>query len=221
MAPELWSENMGQTHIASMLGVSNLDNNPLNMSVIAPTDLLLRAFYVNRTLNSAGRNGLQSFLDVSLMWDLQNLSQSLAAGQVAGIVVAIVAVAIGAVAAVLYMNRRWLLSSCCTIKPDKDPKGGSLLPRVLADTVAHFSGDKDIQGAASAPGELAANSAISSSRQKSGPSQDIVQACRNLFMRKSANEAGELVLQSVLGEGSYGKVRLSCDVSYQGLCSTG
>eukprot|EP00878_Enallax_costatus_P007009 GHUV01007345.1.p1 GENE.GHUV01007345.1~~GHUV01007345.1.p1 ORF type:complete len:1094 (+),score=299.39 GHUV01007345.1:294-3575(+) len=219
MDPALWSNDMGHSRIAGMMGIPNLDDNPLNMSLMGPTDLLIRGFWVNRSSASGGQDGLESFLDVMLLWEQGSNSQSLTDGQIAAVIVAVVmAVLAGAVVAVLFARRRKHRRSAC--KTD-DPKGGSLLPRVFAEAACRYSNDKDSDGSGS-PGiaaahtasgtadnllsEVAGSSTVNSGRQKSGPSQDIVQACKNLVLRKTAREADELVLQSVLGEGSYGKV---------------
>lgn len=223
--PALWADDMGQRHTASILGISKLDDKPLNMSLLAPTNLLLRGFYTNRSSATAGQDGVQSFLDVMLIWEQGSQGQALTAGQLAGIVVAVaVAVLAGATAAVLYARRRKFSHSTCKTL---DPKGGNLLPQVFADAACRYSNDKDsdctgspgIPAGHTASGtaenllsQVAGSSTISSStmmgtmRKKSGPSQDIIRACRSLVLRKTAKDADELVLESVLGEGSYGKV---------------
>lgn len=221
----MWSDDQGHRHISALLGVPNLDDNPLNMSVVEPTNLLLRGFYSNRSQESGGQNGLESFLDVSLLWDLGDHSQGLPAGTIAGIVVGcVVGVAVILFAAALvYRRRRRFRAAAQGGKDVGNVKAKHLLPREFADAACRFSGDKDSENGGNNRGIAAKRSASGtvdatlvegaggsgvSSRHKSGPSQDIVQACRNLVLSKTANEPDELVLQSVLGEGSYGKVCL-------------
>jgi hypothetical protein len=48
----------------------------------------------------------------------------------------------------------------------------------------------------------------------------VLQACKSLAATKSVGRDAELVLESVLGEGSYGKVRVSSGMSHhQSVCS--
>lgn len=221
MGTGMWSNDMGRQQMANMLGVNNLDDNPLNMSLVTPTHLLLRGLYLNRSAASGGADGVESFLDVSLMWDAAADSQSLSKAATAGIVVAVVAVLVaGAVAAFLYARKRRMRMRQSSKLAGHDGKGADVPPLVFADAAGRFSNESDGNGSlaglvaavgASGTGDIildarAVSSMEKDKRQKSGPSQDIVQACKSLVLRKTANEPDELVLQSVLGEGSYGKV---------------
>jgi hypothetical protein len=60
-----WNQD-GKASISGVLGVQDLDDSPLNMSLVAPSRLLLRGFYLNRSRVSNGVNGMESFQDVVL-----------------------------------------------------------------------------------------------------------------------------------------------------------
>lgn len=66
MPPAAWEPGMGKASVAGLLGVQDLDAQPLNMSIVAPHKLLLRGFYLNRSKASSGANGMESFQDVVL-----------------------------------------------------------------------------------------------------------------------------------------------------------
>lgn len=52
--------------MTALLGMSDLEDQPANVSVLAPNKLLLRGFYINRSRGSSNVQGLESFLDVTL-----------------------------------------------------------------------------------------------------------------------------------------------------------
>jgi len=61
-----WEPDAGKTSVAGLLGVSDLESSPLNMSMLGPGKLLLRGFYLNQSLPSGGTDGMESFQDVTL-----------------------------------------------------------------------------------------------------------------------------------------------------------
>lgn len=61
-----WEPDAGKTSVAGLLGVSDLESSPLNMSTLGPGKLLLRGFYLNQSLPSGGNDGMESFQDVTL-----------------------------------------------------------------------------------------------------------------------------------------------------------
>jgi hypothetical protein len=68
MPSSLWQdENVsGRPTVAALLGVPDLDTARVNMTSIAPNELLLRGFALNRSNVSGGSDGLESFLDVNM-----------------------------------------------------------------------------------------------------------------------------------------------------------
>lgn len=228
MTSDLLGNDTGYRYIASLLAVSSLDSLPLNMTPLDDNSLLLRGFYVNRSEQTNGQVGLESFLDVNLRWgvsaDRPAAGGAPIAAIVAPIVVGVAVLALVAVGAVLLMRRRRAAASGSAAEAGK-PAGsgkGDLLPCVYAnatgcspDNLSRNNSDteqnrdsmilahKDLDRLNS----VVTSTASSTSKAKSGPSQDIVQAYRNMVLHKTVNEPDELVLQSVLGEGSYGKVR--------------
>jgi hypothetical protein len=61
-----WDSEAGKASVSGVLGVRDLGDSPLNMSLVAPGQLLLRGFYLNRSQVSNGFNGMESFQDVML-----------------------------------------------------------------------------------------------------------------------------------------------------------
>lgn len=226
MAPALLGADNGQAHVAAVLGLgaASLDSMPLNMSLLSPEQLLLRGYYLNRSAATGGQDGLESFLDVTLTWGPAHAGGSKAGPPLAAIVAPVVVaglllLGLGGWLALRCLRRRRAAAGCGAA--GKSGKGE--LPRVHADAssgaangMLRLSSDPSVRssaigvGVASVEGDGSnrGNSTLSS-RVRSGPSADIAQACQSLVLHKTnGDQPDELVLQSVLGEGSYGKVRV-------------
>jgi hypothetical protein len=63
-----WQPDGGKTSMAGLLGMSDLEDQPANVSMIMPNKLLLRGMYINRSRGSNNLQGLESFLDVTLWY---------------------------------------------------------------------------------------------------------------------------------------------------------
>ncbi|WIA41787.1 hypothetical protein OEZ86_009120 [Tetradesmus obliquus] len=223
MPAEPWGNASGQGLVSSLMAADNLDSQPLNMSLIDNSVLLLRGYYVNRSDASNGQFGVESFQDVFLKWREAAPAARSSGVPVAAIVVPIIAaLALAGLIAGLLVMRRRRRSAAAAAAAAGGKAGG--LPHVFADA-SRYSQDElsGVNSTDTGPGsggvggalvvragadQLRSHSNTSSSlsKAKSGPSQDIALACKNLVLHRTANEPDELVLQSVLGEGSYGKV---------------
>jgi hypothetical protein len=230
MPADLWDNSTGHAQVSALMATDSLDSLPLNMSRIDRNVLLLRGYYVNRSDASNGQFGVESFQDVFLMWQQEQPAAGSSNVPIAAIVAPIVvAAALAALAAAMFVlwRRRKAAAAASAANTAHSSSGGKgdLLPRVFADA-SRYSEDKLSRNSDTGPSPdsavLAARSAdqmrthsntsslTSLSKAKSGPSQDIALACKNLVLHRTANEPDELILQSVLGEGSYGKVRAPC-----------
>jgi hypothetical protein len=224
MPADMWDNSTGHTQVSALMATDSLDSLPLNMSRIDSNVLLLRGYYVNRSDASNGQFGVESFQDVFLKWQQAQPAGVASDVPIAAIVAPIVvAAALAALAAaMLVVWRRRKAAAAAAGAAHSSGGKGDLLPRVFADA-SRYSSDKlsrndSDTGPSPDSAVLAARSAdqmrthsntsslTSLSKAKSGPSQDIALACKNLVLHRTANEPDELILQSVLGEGSYGKV---------------
>jgi hypothetical protein len=226
MPADLWDNSTGHTQVSTLMASDSLDSLPLNMSRIDRNVLLLRGYYVDRSDASNGQFGVESFQDVFLKWQqaqpAAGSSKVLIAAIVAPIVVAAALAALAAAMFVVWRRRKAAAAAGAASAAHSSVGKGDLLPRVFADA-GRYSEDKlsrnnSDTGPSPDSAVLAARSAdqrrthsntsslTSLSKAKSGPSQDIALACKNLVLHRTANEPDELILQSVLGEGSYGKV---------------
>lgn len=85
-----WQPDAGKTNIAGLLGVHDLDSSPVNMSLMGPTKLLLRGFYLNRSEASSGVQGMESFQDVRLKWSEASANGNGGGLSQAGLIAAVV-----------------------------------------------------------------------------------------------------------------------------------
>lgn len=206
-----------------------MDSMPLNMSLLGSSNLLLRGFFLNNSLASNGRDGLESFLDVYVAWS-RGSDQAAGGGgsgiSAAAVVVPVVVGSLGLLAAigllvVLRRRKRKTAAAPGAAPHSRGKPTKGLLPKVHADVSSHscasdatdgsHGSGKIEAGLCSSVGQLdrtiSGLSGSNNSRAMSGPGQDIIQATRDLVLQKTAGDVDELVLMSVLGEGSYGKVR--------------
>jgi hypothetical protein len=241
MPADLWDNSTGHTQVATLMATDSLDIKPLNMSRIDRNVLLLRGYHINRSDASNGQFGVESFQDVFLKWQQAQPAGGASNVPIAAIVAPIVvAAALAALAAAMFVvwRRRKAAAAAAAAGATHSSGGkGELLPRVFADASRYSTEDKLCRndsdtGSSPDSAVLAARSAdqmrthsntsslTSMSKAKSGPSQDIALACKNLVLHRTANEPDELILQSVLGEGSYGKVGafLNSDLNFA-VCS--
>jgi hypothetical protein len=223
MPSEFWDNSTGQGLVSALMGTESLDSLPLNMSRTDRSILLLRGYYVNRSDASNGQFGVESFQDVFLKWQEASAATRSTNVSVAAIVVPIiVALAVAALAAAAFIVLRRRKAAAAAAAASSGGKDGGVLPRVFADASRYSQDELSRNNSDTGPGtdgaglvarsgdQMRAHSNTSSlSKAKSGPSQDIALACRNMVLHRTANEPDELVLQSVLGEGSYGKVGCS------------
>jgi hypothetical protein len=220
MPTEFWYNSTGQSLVSALMATDSLDTLPLNMSRIDRNVLLLRGYYVNRSDASNGQFGVESFQDVFLKWQEAGPAAGSSNVPVAAIVVPIVAALVlaGVAATLLVMRRRRRNAAAAAAAAGGSGKG-DLLPHVFADASRYSQDELSGNNSDTGPGPDSAGLVVRSadqmrthsntsslSKAKSGPSQDIALACKNLVLHRTANEPDELVLQSVLGEGSYGKV---------------
>jgi hypothetical protein len=225
LPPALWASDGGQAAMAGLLGVGSLDSLPFNMSLLSSSRLLLRGLYLNRSSTTNGRDGLQSFLDVFVVWSRGPDHVAGGGGgksvPIAAVVVPVVVVSLGLLVGLLVVLRQRKRRAAAASGASPTPGSKRLLPKVHADASRHSSvsdatdgsqGSGKIEaGLCGSEGQLdrtiSGLSGSNISRAMSGPGQDIIKATRSLVLQKTAGDADELVLMSVLGEGSYGKVR--------------
>jgi hypothetical protein len=206
-----------------------------NITELDYTDgLLFRTFFVNNTDATSGMLGSISFVDCAMFWVAGNDAKPV---PVAAIVVPVVAGVLLLAAAltglVMWRRRRGagggdmlmakggypLLPGPGGTTGDDgkpDPKGANNGSNLSSDNgIATISGASNAsppsggyEGFAVCERERSETSrSTSTGAGRSGPSQDIQEACRSLSHARMGTDGEPVMLQSVLGEGSYGKVR--------------
>jgi hypothetical protein len=199
-----------------MLGVSNLTN--MNLTMDNPQHLIFNTFYVNNTMAQSGPEqqslGSISFINCFMAWGV-GPEEKRPAATVAAIVVPIVVVAVLGLAlgGLLWYRKRRAFH-------DKDLSSGKEaigLDGVVVDGCKDVKFDGCVDSRTGTGTKLAVvgyheesvdNSVNSDSRNrsKSGPSQDIQEACRHIVGTRVQTDTEPIHLDGVLGEGSYGKV---------------
>ena len=217
MSPGAYGSNQGISAMQQMLGVVNLTNGNLTMD--NPNHLVFNTFYVNNTIAGSAPDqqnlGSISFINCFLAWEVgpgDKPAASIVAAIVVPVVVAVV-LALGLGGFVWRRKRRAALR-----ERERDlSKGGVDLDKVVVEGCGKGGEFGDIGGTGTGSklavvgdheGSLESSN-VSDSRHKSrsGPSQDIQEACRNIVGTRAQSDTEPIHLDGVLGEGSYGKVR--------------